>query len=100
MLSHYLYCIILLHRSYDTANLPTNIMDFGGFDSSIILSLRGGILMSIGDFPECLSQAILVRIILVGKSGVIGNAGHVEPGACNRMISELEDLGFTAIGIN
>ena len=27
-------------------------MDFRGFDSSIILILRGGILMSIGDFPE------------------------------------------------
>ena len=35
-----------------TPNLPTNIMDFRGFDSSIILILWGGILMSIGDFPE------------------------------------------------
>ena len=42
----------------NTANLCTNIIDFGGFDSSIILILRGGILMSIGDFPESLSQAI------------------------------------------
>ena len=32
-------------------------MDFRGFDSSIILILRGGILMSIGIFPESLSQA-------------------------------------------
>ena len=31
-----------------TPNPPTNIVDFGGFDSSIILNLRGGILMSIG----------------------------------------------------
>ena len=31
-----------------TANLPTNIVDFRGFDSSITLILRGGILMSIG----------------------------------------------------
>ena len=45
-------------------------MDFGGFDSNIILILRGGILMSIGDFPESLSQAILVGIILVGRLGV------------------------------
>ena len=43
-----------------TANLPTNIVDFKGFDSSIILISRGGILMSVGDFPESLSQAILV----------------------------------------
>ena len=42
-------------------------MDFRGFESSIIL--RGEILMSIGDFPESLSQAILVGIILVGRLG-------------------------------
>ena len=36
----------------NTANLPTNIVDFRGFYSSIILILRVGIRMSIGDFPE------------------------------------------------
>ena len=46
--------------TYSTANLPTNIVDFRGFDSSMILILRGGILMSIGDFPESLSRAMLV----------------------------------------
>ena len=50
-----------------TPNLPTNIVDFTGFDSSIILNLRGGILMSIGDFPESLSQAILVGIMLISR---------------------------------
>ena len=40
-------------------------MDFRGFDPSIILILRGGILMPIGDFPESLSQAIVVGIMLV-----------------------------------
>ena len=35
-------------------------MDFRGFDLNIISMLRGGILMSIGDFPEILSQAMLV----------------------------------------
>ena len=34
------------------ANLRTNPKDFRGFDSRIILILRGGILMSMGDFPE------------------------------------------------
>ena len=53
-----------------TANLRTNIMDFRGIDSSIILIVRGRILMSIGDFPESLSQAILVGIMLVGRLGV------------------------------
>ena len=44
-----------------TANLLTKILDFRGLDSSIILILRGGILMSVWNFPESLSQ------ILVGK---------------------------------
>ena len=57
-------------RHTHTANLPTNIMDFRGFDSSIIFILGGGILMSIGDFPESLSQAILVGVTLVGGLGV------------------------------
>ena len=59
-------------RLAGTANLRTNIMDFRGFDSSILLILRGGIiLMSMGDFPESLSQAILVGIMLVGRVGVL-----------------------------
>ena len=53
-----------------TANLRTKMLDFRGFDSSRILCLRGGILMSRGNFPESLSQAILVGRILVGRLGV------------------------------
>jgi hypothetical protein len=49
----------------DTPNPPTNIVYFRGFDSNIILIQRGGILMSIGNFPESLSQAMLVGIMLV-----------------------------------
>ena len=48
-------------RSLITPNPPTNIVDFGGFDSSIILFLRGGIPRPIGDFPDNLSQAMLVE---------------------------------------
>ena len=60
-----------MHLRRRTANLCTKIPDFRGFDSHIILSLRGGILMSIGNFPERLSQAMLVGIImLVGRLGV------------------------------
>ena len=47
-------------RKGPTANLRTKILDFRGFDSNIILILRGGILMSVGDFLEIVSQAILV----------------------------------------
>ena len=53
----------------DMANLRTKILDFRGFDSSIISILRGGVLMSIGEFPESLSQAILAGIISVGRLG-------------------------------
>ena len=53
-----------------TANLRTKIQDFRGFDSSVILILRGGIPRPIGNLPESLSQAMLVGIMLVGKSGV------------------------------
>ena len=54
---------------WDTANLRTEILDFRGFDSSRILSLRDGILMSVWDFPEMLSQQILVGMIFVGTLG-------------------------------
>ena len=53
-----------------TPNLPTTIVDFRGFDSSIILSLRGEIPRPIGDFPENLSRAMLVGIMFVGGLGV------------------------------
>ena len=48
-----------------TANILTKILDFRGFDSSIILLLRGGIFMSIKTWFVLLSQGILVGIILV-----------------------------------
>ena len=49
-------------RSSHTANLRTKILDSRGFDSSVILRLRGGIPRPIRDFPEDLSQGISVRI--------------------------------------
>ena len=70
-----------------TANFPTNIMEFRGFDSSIILILRGGILMSIGDFPESLSQAMLAGVTLVGGLGVTTPAvRHLPEGAKNKFV--------------
>ena len=50
-----------------TADLRTKILDFRGFDSGTIFILTGGILMSIGEFPERSSQAILAGIILVER---------------------------------
>ena len=45
--------------------IPVLILWISGFDSSTILILWGGILMSIGDFPESLSQAISVGVMLL-----------------------------------
>ena len=52
------------------ANILTKILEFRGFDSSIILISRGRIIKSIGNFPEGLNQRILVGITLVGRLGV------------------------------
>ena len=50
-------------------NLPTNIMDFRGFDSSVILILRGRIPRLVGNFPESLSQAMLIGCNVARESG-------------------------------
>ena len=53
-----------------TANLQAKILDFRGFDSSMVLTSRGGILMATGTFPEMPSQAILAGIISAGRLSV------------------------------
>ena len=64
--------------SVGTANLRTKILDFGGFDSSRILMLRGGMFMSIGKLLQVLSRRILAGIILVGRLGRISpEAGNI-----------------------
>ena len=66
-------------ESTSTPNLPTNIVDFRGFE-------RGGILMSIGDFPETFSQAMLVGIMLVGRLGVVESTSRLHganPSKCD-----------------
>ena len=42
------------------ANIRTKILDFRGFDASIISLSRGGILMSIGKFLESLVGIISI----------------------------------------
>ena len=54
-----LYNSTVIYSIVYTPNLPTNIVDFRGFDSSIMLILRGGIPRPMGDFPESSSQAML-----------------------------------------
>ena len=61
---------VYLRLYVHTPNLPTNIVGFKGCDSSIILIQRGGIPRFIGNFPESLTQAMLVGTILVGGLGV------------------------------
>ena len=67
---YYLYVTLCLLQYVHTPNLPTNIVDFRGFASSIILIERDGILMSIGNFPQSLTQAMLVGTMLVGGLGI------------------------------
>ena len=54
--------IIIIIIITATADLRTKILDFGGFDSGRVLMLRGESLLSIGSFPEILSQRILAGI--------------------------------------
>ena len=56
---------------FPAANLRNKILDFREFDSSRILMLRGENPRPIGNFPESLSQGILVGTILVGRLGVL-----------------------------
>ena len=51
--------------------------------------LRGGILISIGNSPEMLSQAILVGIILVGRLGVPARVPVMEGENSNPILSAL-----------
>ena len=55
-----------------TPSPPIKSLGFEGFDSSRLLILRSGILMSIGDSLESLSRAMLVGTMLVGRLGVLG----------------------------
>ena len=88
-------------HSYLTHNAqfhPTNIMDFRGFDSSIILNLRGGIPTPIGNFPESLSQAILLGMMLVGRLGVCAHA-HVGASRSAKLPSARHIIMYTYIYI-
>ena len=51
------------------AYLRTKIPDFGDFDSSMLLMLRGGTLTSMGSFLDISSQQVLEGIILAGGWG-------------------------------
>ena len=66
------FCHIYIYMAVrrKTPNLPNKIVDFRGFDSSIMFIERGGIPRPIGDFPESSSQAMLVGTTLVGRLGV------------------------------
>ena len=66
-------CTYIYIYIYIYPGVQTETLDFRGFDSSRILILRGGVIVSIGsigNFPEVLSQRILDRIICLGRLGV------------------------------
>ena len=79
-----LWAVMKPSRFGGTPNLPTNIVDFRELDSSIMLITRGGILMSIGDFSESLSRAMLVWTMLVGGFGSTNTNHHALPPALER----------------
>ena len=62
-------CLLLVCLFVCVACIHTKILDFRGFDSSRILILRGGILKSIGNFPDVSSQQNLSREILSREIG-------------------------------
>ena len=68
-------CMCLTHGSLwkhrTSANLRTKIPDFRGLDSSIILILRGGILMSIGNLQRKFGSTNLSRDNLSREIGRI-----------------------------
>ena len=70
-------CCARLRRTADAPNLPPDIVGLRGFNSSTILILRVGILMSIGNLPESWSQAMLVGTMLVWRLGVIADRLHI-----------------------
>ena len=53
-----------------TANLRTKLLGVRGFESSITLILRGGVPRPVGYFPESLTQAMSVGVMLVGRLGI------------------------------
>ena len=63
--SRYCYYVI------QTANLRARIVDLREFDSRRTLILRGGIPRPMRNFPEMLSQIILVKIISIRRLGAI-----------------------------
>ena len=78
------------------ANLRTKILDFRGNSSRIII-LRGGIVMSTGNFLESLRQRILVGIVLVGRLGVVRQAVELSGRPAVRL-SSLGWLGRRMVG--
>ena len=59
----YIYIYIYIYiRVRHAADLRTENLTFGGFDSSRILMLRGGIPRPTGNFPKSLSQQINITL--------------------------------------
>ena len=80
----YLYVVLCVHVHMAFSQTPvvhgTKTLDVRGFDSTRILTLGGGTLMSIGNFPEVLSQRILAGIALVGRLGVMRSRAGLQRG--------------------
>ena len=81
----YIYIYIYIHvyiyiyiYIFSTANLGTNILEFRVFDTGRSLIIKGGIIMSIGQFPRSFESRHLGRDNLcreIGRSRRIGQRG-------------------------
>ena len=92
----------ILRGGEGTANLPANIVDFRGFDSSVIIIIGGEHLISTGDFPESLSQAMLVGVMLVGIKDhhQLLHGSPVLKNTCVRQVVLDKWLPLIAIGLS
>ena len=82
-------CVHLQSRAprAGTANLRTKILDPRGFDSSIIVKFRAGILMSIGNFPGKFESTNLSRDTLSREIGRIVQVVTFWPSRKTRRLS-------------
>ena len=69
-----------------TANLRTKILHFRGFDSSVILILRGGILMSLRDNLSMEIRRNLTGVVPNPRSNSWGAMRAAAPGADGKQI--------------
>ena len=74
-----------------TPGSPTKFVDFRGFDSNIILLIRGGILMSMGKFPVKFDSSNVSRRNASRRIGrTVPPSGQSQRAACRAELGKAE----------